>query len=126
MTMEKIFEQAARMKVRFNHKGVCSVEDLWDMPLSALDAIFKALNQEAKAQSEESLLAVKTATSAELDLKLAIVKHVVKTRLEEKAAYEQAKANADRKNTILGIIAEKQNESLKSMSIDELKKLAAE
>lgn len=124
--MEKIFEQAARMKVRFNHKGVCSVEDLWDMPLSALDAIFKALNQEAKAQSEESLLAVKTATSAELDLKLAIVKHVVKTRLEEKAAYEQAKANADRKNTILGIIAEKQNESLKNMSIDELKKLVGE
>lgn len=124
--MEKVFEQAARMKVRFNHKGVCSVEDLWDMPLSALDAIFKALNQEAKAQSEESLLAVKTATSTELDLKLAIVKHVVKTRLEERAAYEQAKANADRKNTILGIIAEKQNESLKNMSIDELKKLAAE
>jgi hypothetical protein len=126
MTMEKIFEQATRMKVRFNHKGVCSAEDLWDMPLSALDAIFKALNQEAKAQSEESLLAVKTATSAELDLKLAIVKHVVKTRLEEKVVYEQAKANADRKNTILGIIAEKQNESLKSMSIDELKKLVAE
>ena len=124
--MEKIFEQAARMKVRFNHKGVCSVEDLWDMPLSALDAIFKALNQEAKAQSEESLLAEKTVTSTELDLKLAIVKHVVKTRLEEKAAYEQAKANADRKNTILGIIAEKQNENLKNMSIDELKKLAAE
>lgn len=124
--MEKIFEQAARMKVRFNHKGICSVEDLWDMPLSALDAIFKALNQEAKAQSEESLLPVKTSTGAELDLKLAIVKHIVKTRLEEKAAYEQAKANADRKNTILSIIAEKQNESLKNMSIDELKKLAAE
>lgn len=124
--MEKIFEQATRMKVRFSHKGICSVEDLWDMPLSAIDAIFKALNQEAKAQSEESLLETKTAANAELDLKLAIVKHVVKTRLEEKAAFEQAKANASRKNTILGIIAEKQNESLKNMSIDELKKLAAE
>ena len=124
--MEKIFEQATRMKVRFNHKGICSIEDLWDMPLSAIDAIFKGLNQEAKAQSEESLLETKTAANAELDLKLAIVKHIVKTRLEEKAIQEQAKAIANRKNTILSIIAEKQNESLKSMSIDELKKMAAE
>ncbi len=121
--MEKIFEQATRMKVRFNHKGVCSVEDLWDMPLSAIDAIFKGLNQEAKAQNEESLLATKTAANTELDLKLTIVKHIVKTRLEEKAIQEQIKANADRKTTILGIIAEKQNESLKNMSIDELTKL---
>ena len=121
--MEKIFEQATRMKVRFNHKGICSVEDLWDMPLSAIDAIFKGLNQESKAQSEESLLETKTAANADLDLKIAIVKHIVKTRLEEKAIQEQAKSNADRKNTILGIIAEKQNESLKNMSIDELTKL---
>lgn len=121
--MEKIFEQATRMKVRFNHKGICSIEDLWDMPLSAIDAIFKGLNREAKAQSEESLLETKTAANAELDLKLAIVKHIVKTRLEEKAIQEQAKANAIRKNTILGIIAEKQNENLKNMSIDELTKL---
>lgn len=121
--MGKIFEQATRMKVRFNHKGICSVEDLWDMPLSAIDAIFKGLNQESKAQSEESLLETKTAANADLDLKIAIVKHVVKTRLEEKAIQEQAKSNADRKNTILGIIAEKQNESLRNMSIDELTKL---
>lgn len=121
--MEKIFEQATRMKVRFNHKGICSVEDLWDMPLSAIDAIFKGLNRESKAQSEESLLETKTAANADLDLKIAIVKHVVKTRLEEKAIQEQAKSNADRKNTILGIIAEKQNESLRNMSIDELTKL---
>lgn len=124
--MEKIFEQASRMKIRFAHKGVCSVEDLWDMPLSSVDAIFKSLNKEAKEQDEESLLEPKTVNNTRLSVALAIVKHVVSVRLQERDAAERAKANADRKQTILGIIAEKQNENLKNMPIEELQKLVSE
>ena len=39
-----IFETGSRLKVRFDYKGVCVVEDLWDIPLEAADNIFKELS----------------------------------------------------------------------------------
>ena len=56
---EDRFEIASRVKPRFNHTGLISVEDLWDVPLEAIDGIFKQLNKEAKELKEESLLTKK-------------------------------------------------------------------
>ena len=117
------FEKASRTKLRFNFKGLCSVEDLWDIPLRALDTIFKELNLKSKAQNEESLLNTKSAENKILDLKIAIVKHVVEVRLAEKKTREDAVKLADRKEKILGIIAEKQDASLRDMSLEDLAKL---
>ncbi|WP_243033922.1 hypothetical protein [Clostridium sp. AF50-3] len=47
---------AARCKYRFPYRGNISVEDLWDLPVKALDGIFKTLNAEVKQSQEESLL----------------------------------------------------------------------
>ena len=44
---EDRFETASRVKSRFNHTGLISVEDLWDIPLEDVDEIFKQLNKEA-------------------------------------------------------------------------------
>ena len=61
MTNEtNIFEVATRRKYRFPYKGNISVEDIWDLPVTALDSIFKALNVKAKQAQEESLLKSKT------------------------------------------------------------------
>ena len=58
--MEKnLFEIATRNRYRFTYKGVMTVEDLWDLNVEALDAIFKALNRNKKTADEDSLLAVK-------------------------------------------------------------------
>ena len=51
-----IFERATRMSLRFNFKGLISVEDLWDLSLQDLDSIYKILNSKLKQSSEESLL----------------------------------------------------------------------
>jgi len=55
-----MFEKAARLKLRFNFKGILSVEDLWDLSLESLDLIYKNLSAEAKKSKEVSLLEIKT------------------------------------------------------------------
>ena len=58
--------------------------------------------------------------------KFDIVVAVINARLEEKKAKEKAKANKEKKERILGILADKQDEALKSKSAEELEKLLAE
>jgi hypothetical protein len=119
-----MFEQAARLKLRFNHKGLCSTEDLWDLSLTELDSIYKKLSAEAKTQGEDSLLESKNVADEVLELKISIVKRIVEVRLAEAAARKDAKEQAERKQKILSIIADKQDEALKNMSVEDLKKLA--
>jgi len=118
-----MFEKASRLKLRFNYRGICAVEDLWDLPLTALDAIFKTLNAAMKAQKEESLLETKSQADEILDLQIGIVKHIVEVRLAEQKAKQDEAANAARKQKILGIIADKQDAALQSLPIEELTKL---
>lgn len=119
-----IFEQAVRQKVRFNYKGQASVEDLFDIPLTALDNLFKGLNAELNEQKGESLLATnKSSVVSELELKIGLIKHVVGVRLAEQEARQTALANKERKQKILDIIADKQDEDLKGKSIEELTSL---
>lgn len=121
-----MFETAVRMKLRWNHKGICTVEDLWDLPLKSLDSIFKELNAQAKTQKEESLLDTKSSEDKVLDLKIEIVKHIVAVKLNEKKAKEERFERLEKKKKLLEIIAEKQDEELKNMPLDDLKKLVDE
>jgi len=118
-----MFEKAVRLKLRFNHKGLCTVEDLWDLPLKSLDSIFKKLNAEMKTQKEESLLETKSAEDAILDLKVAIIMHIVRVKLQERKAREEKKEKAAKKEKLLAIIAEKQDEAYRGMSIEDLTNL---
>jgi hypoxanthine phosphoribosyltransferase len=124
--MEKLFEVAVRSKFRFPFKGMVSVEDLWDMSVRDLDFVFKSLNSELKQVKEESLLEVKTQQDQELDMKIEIVKYVVKVKLEEKAAETKAKENKEKKQKILELLAEKQDASLRNMSAEDLQKMLEE
>lgn len=116
-----MFEKAARLKLRFNHKGLCSVEDLWDMPLPALDTIFRDLNKELhKREQEESLLQTQTKEDEIISLKVAIVRHVFTTRTQEYKARAAEADRAERKQALLKIIAEKKDTDLRGKSIEEL------
>lgn len=121
-----IFEYAVRNKVRFQFKGLLTAEDLWDLSLTSLDSIYKALNKEKKATEEESLLETKSAADQELEVKIEIVKHVVSVKLEEKAAREQAAENKKQKQKIMEIMAKRQDSALENMSDEELAKKLAE
>jgi len=117
-----MFEKASRLKVRFNYKGLCTVEDLWDLPLTSLDYMFKLLNSAMKTQKEESLLETKSTEEEVLDLKIAIIRYVVEKRKEENKA-KLNKANIlKEKKKILEIIAKKQDGALEDLDIVALQK----
>mgnify|MGYP000965721602 CR=1 FL=1 len=118
-----MFEKATRLKLRFPYKGQCSVEDLWDMSVEVLDGIYKTLNKQVKETEGESLLETESPKNTTLGLQIDILKHVVKIKLQEKADRAEAKEKALRKEKIMDIIAQKQDESLKNMSIEVLSKM---
>lgn len=121
-----MFEKASRLKLRFNYRGLCSVEDLWEISIEALDAIYKVLNAKSKEQKEESLLDTKSQEDEILVLKIDIVKYIMKVRLQEKKDKENAALRAGQKQKLLEIIAKKQDEKLESMSVEDLTKLVNE
>ena len=123
-----MFEQASRLKFRFvTQKGTLTTEDLWDLPLSStgvsLDSIAIELNKKIKDNSQESFVAKKTNINSILELKLDILKHIINCRqlaIEEENNAEDRKR---KKEQILNILAEKEDDSLKNKSVSNLKKM---
>ena len=120
-----MFEIATRTKMRFPFKGLVSVEDLWDLSVKDLDSIFKTLNAQVKKSQEESLLATKTKEDETLTVQIEIVKHIVKTKLDEAESAKQSKELKEKKQKIMEMIAAKQDESLKNASVEELQAMLA-
>lgn len=127
MTNEtNIFEVATRQKYRFPYKGSISVEDMWDLPVTALDSIFKVLNAKAKQAQEESLLESKTKEDEETAIKIQIVRHIVGMKQAEAQAREKAKENKEMRQRLLEIKAAREDKRLEGLSDAELDKLIAE
>ena len=120
MEKEKMFEEASRNKIRFNYKGSLTTEDLWDLTVEELDAIFKSLNAKVKESKEESLLNKRTKKDEEVLLKVDIVRHIVEVKFKEAAEAEEAVANKAKKQKILEILAAKKDQDLYNKSIEEL------
>ena len=121
-----IFEYAVRNKIRFPFKGMISAEDLWDLSLTNLDSIYKTLNKQVKQSEEESLLSVKDNVDTELEVQIAIVKHIVSVKLAEQETREKAAAKKAQKQKIMSIIAAKEDEALQNSSVDDLRKMLDE
>lgn len=121
-----IFEVAVRNKYRFPYKGLISVEDLWDLPLTGLDSVFKALNAKKKQSAEESLLEVKSPEDEIVDTQIEIVKYIVSVKKAENAERLLAKERKEQKQKIMNILANKQDEALKGKSIEELQQMLAD
>jgi len=118
-----MFEKASRLKLRFAYKGLVSAEDLWDLPVRALDSVYKQLVKEEKAQEEESLLDKRSNANTVLNLQVSIIKHVVATKLDEQEKRKDTKEKAERKQKVLEIISSKQDQVLLDMPLEELQKM---
>lgn len=128
-----MFEKASRLKLRFDtNRGAITTEDLWDLPLTSatgktnLDAIavglFKRLQNDG---APLSFVDTETTTDEETKLKFDVVRHVIEVKKLDNKAMHDAKAKADQKQKILSILADKQDESLRGKSLDELQTMLA-
>jgi hypothetical protein len=118
-----VFVKASREKTRFPYRGMCAVEDLWDLPVGELDEIFKSLNAKLRIDKEESLLDQNDNVSSVLDTQVAIIRHIVGTKIDEANVANQEVVRTQKKHRILSILANKQDESLVAMSEDDLAKM---
>jgi len=122
-----MFEKASRLKLRFNTtKGSVEVKDLWDMPLLSnthfcLDDIAKDVA--ASLDVAGSFVLKKSEANTTDELRLDILKHIIKVRLGEEKAAKDAVLAKERKSKILDIISEKEDDSLKELSVKDLKKM---
>jgi hypothetical protein len=129
--MTTIFEQAARLKLRFeSSKGLLSAEDLWDLPLTSvskanLDDIARALFKQLQGTANVSFVNKEAKADAAVQLAFDVVKHVIDTRLVENAATALAQSNKEKKQRILAIIEGKEADALGASSIEDLRAMAA-
>lgn len=124
--MEKRFETAIRNKFRFPYKGQIGVEELWDLNLQNLDAIYKTLKVEEKQNAEDSLLSTKSSEDTILETKLDIIRYIASVKLSEAEQKKRAVEIAAERRRINEIIASKRDAALEGLSIEELEKKLAE
>lgn len=125
----ELFEIACRDKYRYaSVAGLLTTEDLWDLPLTSrnnasLDGVAKAVHTTLSEKQTESFVPAENSDGSanQLENMLAIVKHVIAARVEERDNAKLAKARAARKEKLLEVLEKKQDASLENMSEEELK-----
>lgn len=119
----QLLETALRNKYRFPYKGQISVEDLYTLPVEELDKVYKDLMSLKRKSEGDSLLSDNKPEIQEVENRIEIVKHIVSLKLEEAEERKKAAEKKEKRQQILEIMADKQNEELKNMSKEELAKL---
>lgn len=121
-----MYKQASRLKLKFvTSKGLLSVDQLWDLSQSELANNLKAVKKVLKKTDDDELsfLEDNKVTDVENELRFNILKDVYLTKkqtAEEIRDVAETKAHNQR---IDDLIAIKNDEKLKSMSIEDLEKL---
>lgn len=126
-----MFEKSSRLKLRFDlpSGGICSDEDLWDLPLKTVRKNENSLNNIAKAifmkknNTEISFVDEVSAKDSILDLQLNIVKHIIEVKKQEALEQELKFDKEQKKKKLLNIIASKEEDEFKSLPLEELKKM---
>lgn len=120
-----IFKYAVKNKLRFSYKGVCTVEDLYDIPLSGLDKMYGELKKQQKNFGEDSLLNKKSSEEKEIGIKIEIIENIVADRLADIDKAKKAQQTRERNRRIAQIIADKEDAALNDMSLEDLKAMLA-
>lgn len=122
--MNDIWIECIRNKYRFEFKGLISVEDLFDLKLEDLDAIYRGLKKEEQDLLGDSLLeTAENPAKREVETKIDVVKSIFAIKKIEMENAQKALANKAQKAKILAIIENKQDQELSEKSIEELREI---
>ena len=132
--MSDLFKKATKQDITYNtSKGVLTLNDLWKIPLESksttaitLDSILVSLDTELRKETTSTSFISKTSSSSSSKVQLAfdVAHEILKERLVDKKALEETLVESQRKARIKELIAEKKEDNLKNLSIEELEKLA--
>ena len=128
MSIESKFELASRTKLRFETtQGALSVEDLWDLPLTttsskkiSLDDIARELDRKISSGENKSFVHQAQSVDKTLQLKFDIVIHVINVLVATAKALEESNARAARRQRLLEVLSQKQDQALSALSIEEI------
>ena len=121
-----MYKEASRLKLRFKtSQGLLSVENLWDLSLSALANSIKESKKILKKDDDDDLAFLNDTIviDKENQTKFNILKDVYLTKKKEQEEFFASKENKKHNETILALIKEKEQESLRNMSKEDLEKL---
>lgn len=121
-----MFDKVTRMKLRFeSNKGLLSVEQVWDLSLTALNEMAKGLSRQVKAAEtdEEDFIGTKSNVDSELQLRFDVVKHIIGVKLKERDDIKDAAERKANNQVILELIQRKKQQELEGKSIEELEAL---
>ncbi|AWX31692.1 hypothetical protein [Methanosphaera sp. BMS] len=125
--MNKIWIESLQNKYRFEFKGLISVEDLFDLKLEDLNCIYISLKKKEKELQIDSLMDKEDSPQIkEVETKIEIVKSIFKMKDAEIKRRQQEVINNSRKQKILSIIEDKQDQELSEKSVEELRKIYEE
>lgn len=123
MENKNIFEIATRKAFRFTStKGLLSVEDLWKLKRTELNNIYKGLASSIKKDEEMGLMKEKTEKDEDASIMMEIIKYIYEVKDEEEKAKANEKVKAEQKQLYMSILKQKEEEELKNLSADELRK----
>ena len=121
--MELYKEATKNPKIRFNlGNGDITVCDLWAYSLERLDSLYSLMHQELENSKQVSLLKPRTDASKLLEVKLAIVKDVIETKLADKQAKEAKALKAEQARVIREKLANKRDAAMDALSEEDLLK----
>lgn len=122
-----VFEKGTREKVRFTtSKGSITIEQAWDLSLTSLDEIARAVNSEIKASEEESFIGKKSTAAAHLTLQLDILKHIIGVKMAEDEARANRRARAAKRQQLQALLLEKEAQAMNGLSLDQIRSQLAE
>lgn len=126
MEVSQLFADAVRQKVRFEYKGSIGVEDLWDLGLEELDAIYRKLSQSVRKAEDGLLSTRKNKEDKTLELKLSLVRYVFEAKQDEANLQKEKAVKKQKKDALLSLLERKQNAELEQKSTAEIQQMLDE
>lgn len=122
-----MYKKASKLKLRFNtHKGVLSVEQLFDLSLRQLAIIIRNLKDKIKEETGDDELSFlednRTVVDEETQLQFEIAKDIYLTKVTEERNLKEEASRKLQLQELWAIKAERQKEATRNISDDELDK----